>query len=99
MTITTQQLGHDTFDVTIRESNTESRHGVVLTDTLYHELTGTKVTKEECVRASIRFLISREPKENIFRRFDVAMIETYFPDFRVKIGDHIEHRRPTPIRS
>lgn len=93
MTIMTSQLGHDTFDVTIRENNSETRHGVVLTDTLHRELTGGKISKEECVRASMRFLIAREAKEDIFRRFDIASIEAFFPEFRRKFADHIEHRR------
>lgn len=92
MTITTMQLGHDTFDVTIRENGSETRHGVVLTDTLHKELAKGKVSKEECVRGAVRFLLSQEPKEDIFRRFDVAMIETYFPEFRAKLAAHFEPR-------
>jgi hypothetical protein len=92
MTITTMRLGHDTFDVTIRENNSETRHGVVLTDTLHKELAKGKVSKEECVRGAVRFLLTQEPKEDIFRRFDVASIETFFPDFRKKVSAHFEER-------
>lgn len=92
MTIMTTQLGYDTFDVTIREGNSETRHGVVLTDTLHKELAGGKVSKEECVRGAMRFLLTQETKEEIFRRFDVASIETFFPDFREKLPAHLEPR-------
>lgn len=88
--ITTMRTGHDTFDVTIRENNTETRHGVVLTDTLHKELAKANMTKEECVRGAVRFLLSRDKKEDIFRRFDVATIETFFPDFRTKLPAHFE---------
>ncbi len=94
MTISTMRTGHDTFDVTIRENNTETRHGVVLTDSLHKELAQANVTKEECVRGAVRFLLSRDKKEDIFRRFDVATIETFFPDFRQKIGALLEPARP-----
>jgi len=92
--ITTVRTGPDTFEVTIRENNTETRHGVVLTDTLHKELAVKNVTKEECVRGAIRFLLTREGKEDIFRRFDVATIETFFPDFRQKLPGHLEASRP-----
>jgi hypothetical protein len=38
------------------------------------------------VEASFWFLLEREPKESILRRFDLAVIEQYFPDYAAAIG-------------
>jgi hypothetical protein len=37
------------------------------------------------VEASFDFLLAREPKESILRRFALSDIERYFPDFRAVI--------------
>jgi hypothetical protein len=85
MSIISQQIGPDTFEVTVRDTDGETRHGVALTDTLLRELTGGKSSKEDCVRAVFHFLLDRGPRASIMPRFDVAMIETRFPDFREKL--------------
>lgn len=36
---------------------------------------------EALVRRSFEFLLEREPKESIFRRFDLSVIPRYFPEF------------------
>ena len=89
MPIFTEQTGPDTFDVTIRDAAGERRLGVALTDTLLKELTGGRRTKEACVRAAVQFLIDREKVRPVPRRFDVAMIETAFPEFRREIGPYL----------
>jgi len=38
-------------------------------------------TPEELVEASFRFLLDREPKEQILATFDLAQIPRYFPSF------------------
>jgi hypothetical protein len=42
-------------------------------------------TPEELLEASFRFLLEREPKEAILTRFDLPVIERYFPDYPVVI--------------
>ena len=44
----------------------------------------------QLVEASFRFLLTREPKESILRRFDLAVIEQYFPEFRSEIAGVID---------
>lgn len=34
------------------------------------------------MRLSFEFLLAREPKESILGRFDVTVIDRYFPEFR-----------------
>jgi hypothetical protein len=38
-------------------------------------------TPEELLEASFEFLLEREPKESILRRFELPVIEQYFPDY------------------
>jgi hypothetical protein len=44
-------------------------------------LTVGKHTPERCLEAAFRFLLDREPKESILRRFDVTEISRYSPEF------------------
>jgi hypothetical protein len=41
---------------------------------------------EGLLDASFRFLLEREPKESILGRFDLPVIERYFPEYRRVIG-------------
>lgn len=36
---------------------------------------------EDLVRRSFEFLLEREPATSILRRFDLSVIETYFPEY------------------
>ena len=40
---------------------------------------------EDLVRRSFVFLLAREPKESILRRFDLPLIGRYFPDYEPEI--------------
>jgi len=44
-------------------------------------LTAGKHPPERCLEAAFRFLLDRETKESILRRFDVTVISRYFPEF------------------
>jgi hypothetical protein len=47
---------------------------------------------ERLLEASFRFLLTREPKESILRRFDLAVIEQYFPEFPSLVAGFITSR-------
>ena len=55
---------------------------MTLAETTYQELAGGGCSPEECVRLSFEFLLARESKESILGRFDVTVIDRYFPEFR-----------------
>ena len=38
-------------------------------------------TPEELLEASFKFLLEREPKEAILTKFELPVIERYFPDY------------------
>ena len=44
------------------------------------------VPVERLVEASFRFLLEREPREAILRRFALPVIERYFPEYAAEIG-------------
>jgi len=69
------------FDVVVREGKGETRHHVTMSRQMCERLTAGKQTPERCVEAAFRFLLDREPKESILRRFDVTAISRYFPEF------------------
>jgi hypothetical protein len=69
------------FEVAVREGEGETRHHVTMSREACERLTAGKHSPERCVEAAFRFLLDREPKEAILKRFDVTVIARYFPDF------------------
>ena len=68
-----------TFDVTISEGGTSSRHVVTLSREDSDAQGDRYASPEEFVRRCVEFLLEREPKESILRSFDVGEIGRYFP--------------------
>ena len=60
-------------------------YNVNLDDEYWQDLTEGKITKEELIKKSFKFLLEREPKESIFPRFDLRIINQYFPEFEEEI--------------
>jgi hypothetical protein len=81
------------FEVTIREGDGETRHRVTMADADYRRLGKGERTPEECVEASFRFLLDREPKESILSRFDLTVIGRYFPEFERALPGYLASRR------
>ena len=42
----------------------------------------TQLSKEELLRLSFEFLLTKEPKEHILPRFNIMIIANYFPDYK-----------------
>jgi hypothetical protein len=80
MQITVEKIDATTFQVTVVNRTTTS-HTVTL-DAAYHEkLTGGKLPPEQLIQRSFEFLLDREPNTSILRRFDLPVIQTYFPEY------------------
>ena len=77
------------FDVLVREGEGESRHRVTLSRQMGERLAAGKHTPEQCIEAAFRFLLDREPKESILRRFDAAVISRYFPEFERELPRYL----------
>ena len=74
-----------TFAVTVSEGGSQTEHQVTLNESDAFNLAGGYASKEEFIRACFQFLLEREPKESILRRFDVSVISRYFPEFEERI--------------
>ena len=77
------------FDVVVREPNSESRHRVTMDKETCQRLTAGRHTAENCLEASFRFLLDREPKESILPRFDIAVISRYFSEFERELPRYL----------
>ncbi len=77
------------FEVIVREAKGETRHEVTMSRATYERLTAGEHTAERCIEAAFRFLLDREPKESILRRFDVTVIARYFPKFERELPRYL----------
>ena len=77
------------FEVVVREANGESRHHVTMDRKTCERLSGGGHTPERLLDASFRFLLDREPKESILRRFDITVISRYFPEFERELPHYL----------
>ena len=81
-----QTTGEDeqrfSFDVSVTEAGSTSRHQVTLARDDYVEQGDRWSSPDEYVRRCFEFLLEREPKESILARFDIRDIGTYFPEFK-----------------
>jgi hypothetical protein len=73
------------FSVRVSEKGSETQHEVTLSEHDYARLGTGYASPEEFVHACFGFLLARESKEQILRRFDVSVIPRYFPEFEVEI--------------
>ena len=81
------------FEVTVREGSGETRHQVTFAEDTWRRLTAGEHTPERCIEAAFRFLLDREPKESILRRFDVTTISRYFAEFERELPRYLTSSR------
>jgi len=77
------------FDVVLRDARSKSRHRVTMSRELAERLGGGVSTAEQCLTAAFRFLLDREPKEQILPQFDVSVISLYFPEFERELPKYL----------
>lgn len=85
------------FEVVVREGSNETRHEVTITRETCERLARRKQRPERLIEAAFRFLLDREPKESILRRFNVTVISRYFPEFERELPRYLtsDDRRQT----
>jgi len=74
------------YRVIIEEHGSSTTHTVTLDDKYYEELTHRTIQKEELIKNSFEFLLQRESKESILRKFDLKVISRYFPEYEKVIS-------------
>jgi hypothetical protein len=77
--------GPGEFRVEVDEGGSSSEHQVTASAEDLERLGAAYASAEEFIRSCFEFLLAREPKEHILRRFDVSVISRYFPDFEEEI--------------
>jgi hypothetical protein len=71
--------------VTVDDGVSRTEHEVSFTDADLHRYAGPTSDPHLLVNASFRFLLEREPKEAIMRRFELPVITRYFPEYAADI--------------
>ncbi|RIA56857.1 hypothetical protein [Dichotomicrobium thermohalophilum] len=89
--ISVKQLSDDplTFDVTVAEDASETRHHVTMAREDFARLSRGDTTPDQIIEAAFQFLLDREPKESILARFDVSVISRYFPEFERELSRYL----------
>tara|TARA_Y100000310_G_C20633782_1_gene790080 strand:+ start:1024 stop:1299 length:276 start_codon:yes stop_codon:yes gene_type:complete len=73
------------FEIVVKEAEISTTHYVSLDILDYERLTGGKCSASELIKQSFLFLLEREGKESILRRFDLMEIARYFPEYEKEI--------------
>ncbi len=78
-----------TFRVEVHEGGGTSVHEVSASAETVRRY-GGEVVAERLIEASFEFLLEREPKESILSRFDLPVIERYFPEYPREIRGRLD---------
>jgi hypothetical protein len=82
--ITVNTVDSTSFEVIV-EGQTTTTHLVTLTHFYYQKLTNNQIPPESLVEKSFEFLLERESNTSILSRFDLPIIERYFPEYEETI--------------
>lgn len=79
----TPQTG-STYHVTVDDGRSATTHLVTVWPSDVQRY-APEATPEALIEASFDFLLSREPKESILARFELPVIERYFPEYPMEM--------------
>ena len=79
--IEVKKKDQEEFVVKVEEKGATKEYVVTLEDSYYQDLTQGKITKEELIEKSFKFLLERESKESILSKLNLKIIKSYFPEF------------------
>jgi hypothetical protein len=88
-TIHVEHRNGNVYDVTVDDGRGTTSHQVTVWPSDV-ERYAPGATPEALIEASFAFLLERETKEAILARFELPVIERYFPDSRRQIGSMID---------
>ncbi len=81
------------FDVLVTTGRSTSRHEVTMSGADHERLSSGRSSPTAVIIAAFRFLLDREAKESILRRFDVSVIGSYFPEFERDLPSYLDPGR------
>ena len=84
MSVSIKTLSNDEYEITVN-LKTVTTHIVSLSDEVHKNLTNEKVTKEELLEFSLKFLLDREPNTSILSSFELTVISRYFLDYEKSV--------------
>jgi hypothetical protein len=90
--IEVETVSDGTFRVRVIEGKSETSHTVTLKPADYERIAGGKIEPSELVRMAFEFLLENEPKESILGRFELPLIDRYFPNFEPEMKRRLAHR-------
>lgn len=73
------------FEVTVQDGESRTLHTVVVLPGELARYAPSGQSPERLLEASFEFLLEREPPEAILRKFDLPLIERYFPEYPQEI--------------
>lgn len=88
-TIDVTPAGNNLFQVQVTDEQGSSSHEVAIPDGYPQELGVEDVPLQDLVFESFRFLLEREPREQILGTFELPVIARYFPEYEDRIGDRV----------
>ena len=75
--------------VTVGDDSAATLHTVHVDRSTFDELAPPGRTPEELIRASFEFLLEREPREAIMRRFDLPIIGSFFSGYAADVRERL----------
>ena len=84
MGISIKTISNNEYEVTVN-SKTKTTHIVILSDKVHTNLTNDKVTKEQLLDFSFKFLLDREPNTSILSSFELMVISRYFSEYEKSV--------------
>lgn len=79
------EAGNDEYEVIVNSAGTRTVHRVRMSQADHARYGVPGVTPERLLEESFRFLLEREPATSILSRFDLSVIERYFPEYSEEI--------------
>lgn len=83
--ITVTNCGQSEYQVVVEEGASRTVHTVKATSEDVKRYSPGGGSVEKLIKASFEFLLERESKESILSRFDLPVIEHYFPEYPRKV--------------
>ena len=82
--------------VTVGVDPAATHHQVEVSAPEVERLAPAAADPEALVRAAFEFLLTREPREAILRRFELSVIGRYFPDWEEEVASRLAARDALP---
>ncbi len=83
--IDVREVNATTFHVTV-SATSKTEHEVTVQPEYVLKLCGNSMSTLDLVKKSFQFLLERESNNSILRKFDLRVINQYFPEYESEIS-------------